>query len=92
MGVNGWRFNRQVSLSFLLEVVLLGSMIVGSWVNLQGQLALLRRDVELLLERQREFCVKLEVMQERTISHEYRLRAVESSREIKRVVSGNFGG
>ncbi len=92
MGANGWRFNRQVSLSFLLEVVLLGSMIVGSWVNLQGQLGLLQRDVELLLERQREFVAKLEVMQERTISHEYRLRAVESSREAKRVLLHDFGG
>lgn len=92
MGANGWRFNRRVSLSFLLEVVLLGSMIVGSWVNLQGQLGLLQRDVELLLERQREFVAKLEVMQERTISHEYRLRAVESSREVKRGLLGDIGG
>ena len=72
-----WRLNRQVSLSFVLEMVLLGSLIVGSWFNLQSRLDLLGRDVELLLERQRDFCSRLDAMQEKTIAHEYRLRAVE---------------
>ncbi len=73
----GWRLNRQVSLSFVLELVLLGSLIVGSWFNLQSRLDLLSRDVDLLLERQRDFCSRLDGFQEKMISHEYRLRAVE---------------
>lgn len=76
---NGWRLNRQVNLSFLLELVLLGSLIVGSWFNLQRQLDLVARDVGLLLERQKELCGKLEALQEKTISHEYRLRSMESA-------------
>ncbi len=76
---NGWRLNRQVNLSFLLELVLLGSLIVGSWFNLQRQLDLVGRDVGLLLERQKELCGKLESLQEKTISHEYRLRSMESA-------------
>jgi hypothetical protein len=72
-----WRLNRQVSLSFVLEMVLLGSLIVGSWFNLQTRLDLLGRDVELLLEQQRDYCVRLEAMQEKTIAHEYRLRTLE---------------
>ncbi len=76
---NGWRLNRQVNLSFLLELVLLGSLIVGSWFNLQRQLDLVGRDVGLLLERQKELCGKLETLQEKTISHEYRLRSMESA-------------
>jgi len=42
---NDWRLNRQVSLSFLLELVLLGSLIVSSWFNLQRQLDLVACDV-----------------------------------------------
>lgn len=76
---NGWRLNRQVNLSFLLELVLLGSLIVGSWFNLQRQLDLVGRDVGLLLERQKELCGKLEALQEKTVSHEYRLRSMESA-------------
>ncbi len=74
---NGWRLNRQVNLSFLLELVLLGSLIVGSWFNLQRQLDLVARDVGLLLDRQKELCGKLEALQEKTVSHEYRLRSME---------------
>ena len=76
---NGWRLNRQVNLSFLLELVLLGSLIVGSWFNLQRQLDLVGRDVGLLLERQKELYGKLETLQEKTISHEYRLQSMESA-------------
>ena len=75
----GWRLNRQVSLSFVLELLLLGSLIVGSWFNLQSRLDLLSRDVDLLLERQRDFCSRLDGLQEKMISHEYRLRAVEGA-------------
>jgi hypothetical protein len=76
---NGWRLNRQVNLSFLLELVLLGSLIVTSWFNLQRQIDLVGRDVGLLLERQKELCGKLETLQEKTVSHEYRLRSMESA-------------
>jgi len=76
---NGWRLNRRVNLSFLLELVLLGSLIVTSWFNLQRQLDMVGRDVALLLERQKELCGKLETLQEKTISHEYRLRSMESA-------------
>ena len=76
---NGWRLNRQVNLSFLLELILLGSLIVTSWFNLQRQLDLVGRDVGLLLERQKDLCGKLEALQEKTTSHEYRLRAMESA-------------
>lgn len=74
-----WRLNRQVSLSGLVELMLLGSLIVGSWFNLQRQLDLVSHDVALLLERQKDLCVKLDTLQEKTISHEYRLQTVENA-------------
>jgi hypothetical protein len=72
-----WQLNRKISLSFLVQLVLLASLIIGSWVNLQRQLDLLQRDVEYLCDCQNQISSKLDSMSERTIGHEYRLRAVE---------------
>jgi hypothetical protein len=72
-----WRFNRQINISVLIQLVLLASLIVGSWINLQRQLYLLQHDVQMLLQNQKTFCSKLEGLQATSISHEYRLRTVE---------------
>ncbi len=72
-----WQFNRQINISVLVQLVLLASLIVGSWVNLQRQLDLLQRDVGMLLQCQRNFEQKLESLWSKSISYEYRLRAIE---------------
>jgi len=72
-----WQFNRQINLSMLVQLVFLGSLIVGSWVNLQRQLDLLQHDVTMVLECQKNFEQKLELLQTKSISYEYRLRAIE---------------
>ncbi len=72
-----WRFNRQVNLSVLLQLIFLASLIVGSWVNLQRQLDLLQRDVTMLLQCHKDFERKLESLSAKSISYEYRIRAVE---------------
>ncbi len=72
-----WQFNRQVNISVLVQLVLLASLIVGSWVNLQRQLDLLQRDVSMLLQCQKNFEQKLESLWSKSISYEYRLRAIE---------------
>jgi len=74
----GFHVNRQVSLSFIVELVLLASLIVGSWVNLQRQLDGLQRDVKMMLENQGQFVGKVEAMQEKTIAMDYRVRSLES--------------
>jgi len=73
----GWQFNRQVNLSVLVQLIFLASLIVGSWVNLQRQLDLLQRDVSMLLQYQKEFTAKLELLSAKSISYEYRLCAIE---------------
>jgi len=73
----GWRLNRQINLSVIVQLVLLASLIVGSWVNLQRQLDLLQRDVSMLLQSQNSIEQKLESLWTKSISHEYRLQAVE---------------
>jgi hypothetical protein len=72
-----WQFNRQINVSVLVQLVLLASLIVGSWVNLQRQLDLLQRDVSMLLQSQQNFEQKLESLWGKSISYEYRLRAIE---------------
>jgi len=72
-----WRLNRTVNLSVLVQLAFLGSLILGSWVNLQRQLDLLQRDVTSLLESQKRSADKVEVLQEKVISHEFRLKQLE---------------
>ncbi len=72
-----WQFNRQINVSVLVQLVLLASLIVGSWVNLQRQLDLLQRDVSMLLQSQKSFEQKLESLWSKSISYEYRLRVIE---------------
>ncbi len=72
-----WRLNRQINLSVLVQLLFLASLILGSWVNLQRQLDLLQRDVTLLLQCQKNFEKKLESLSAKSISYEYRLRALE---------------
>ena len=72
-----WQLNRQINLSVLIQLVLLASLIVGSWVNLQHQLDLLQRDVSYLCQCQETFEQKLELLSTKSISYEYRLRALE---------------
>jgi hypothetical protein len=69
--------NRQINLSVIVQLVLLASLIVGSWVNLQRQLDLLQRDVSMLLQSQNSIERKLESLWTKSISYEYRLQAVE---------------
>jgi len=73
----GWQFNRQINLAVLIQLLLLASLIIGSWVNIQRQLDLLQHDVGILLQTQKEFQEKLEQLSAKSITHEYRLQAVE---------------
>lgn len=74
-----WRINRQVNVSALIQLALLASLIVGSWVNLQRQLDLLQRDVSILLQNQSDLKQRLETLSAKSISYEYRLRALEKN-------------
>ena len=72
-----WRLNRQINVSVLIQLVLLASLIVGSWLNLQRQLDLLQRDVSMLLQNQNSLQQRIESLWTKSISYEYRLQAIE---------------
>jgi len=74
-----WQFSRQINISVLIQLVFLALLIVGSWVNLQRQLDLLQRDVTMLLRCQKDFTQKLDTLSAKSISYEYRLRAIEKN-------------
>ncbi len=74
-----WRLNRQVNVSVMIQLVLLASLIIGSWLNLQRQLDLLQRDVSMLLQNQNCLQQKIESLWTKSISYEYRLQAVEKN-------------
>ncbi len=75
----GWQFNRQINVSTLVQLVFLACLIIGSYVNLQRQLDLLQRDVTSLLESQKRSAEKVETLQEKVISHEFRLNHLEKT-------------
>ncbi len=72
-----WRLNRQVNLAVIVQLALLASLIIGSWANLQSQLDILQHDVTSLLQSQQAFQQKLDSLWTKSISHEYRLQAIE---------------
>jgi hypothetical protein len=76
-----WRLDRRVSLSVLLQLIVLASMILGSWLNLQRQIDSVHHDVTTLLTNQKESQQKLERLSERSLSHEYRLQVIEKDRK-----------
>ncbi len=78
-----WRLNKTVNMSVLVQLAFLASLIVGSWMNLQRQLDLLQRDVTSLLESQKRSAAKVEQLQEKVISHEFRLKNLEKDTPMK---------
>ncbi len=84
----GWRLNRQVNISVLVQLLFLASLIVGSWVNLQRQLDLLQHDVSMLLESNQKFQEKLERLSVKSMAMDYRLKAVEKSIEQRPIARG----
>ena len=85
-----WQFNRQVNVSTLVQLVLLACLIIGSYVNLQSQLDLLQRDVSMLLQCQKDSSRKLEGLSAKSISYEYRFRALEQSLPRDDATVGSF--
>ena len=72
-----WRLNRQVNASVIIQLVLLASLILGSWINLQRHLYLLQRDVSMLLASQEKVEQRIETLWSKSISYEFRLKAIE---------------
>ena len=88
--IRNWHFNKQINISVLIQLILLASLIVGSWVNLQRQLDMLQHDVSMLLSCQREFNIKLEMLSAKSVEYEFRLRAIEKKLPETSSVDGGY--
>lgn len=78
---NRWRLNRQVSLGVIVQVLMLASLIIGSWVNLQSQLNLLQHDMRRLIDCQNDLHKRIETLHTHSITTEYRLSALEKTKK-----------
>ena len=87
---NRWRLNRQVNISVLMQLMILASLIVGSWFNLQRQLDLLQRDMTQLIESNGHFQQKLQTLGDKSIAFEYRIRAVEKLTSQTQITEGDY--
>jgi hypothetical protein len=77
-GSRNWHFDRHISVAVLIQLLLVGCLVVGSWVNLQRQLVVMQRDVSTLVKSQENLEGKLESLSVKSISYEYRLQALEN--------------
>jgi hypothetical protein len=78
METQHWHLDRKINLSVLIQLLTLAGLIVGTWVNLQRQLDRVAYDVKLLLTNQERFTARLDALQEKALSQEVRLQAVEA--------------
>ena len=75
---NKQQTERRIRVSLILQLVAPAALILGSWINLQRQLDLVAHDVKLLLNKQEKFASRLDVLQEKILSHDFQLRALQS--------------
>ena len=87
---NRWHIERKLSVSVFLQLVVLASLIVSSWINIQTQLDLLQRDVTMLLNCQKEYQQKLDGISQKSISYEYRLNIIERQLHMNEEENTNF--
>lgn len=79
--MSGWKINRQINVSVLLQLILLAVMIVASWSNIQAKLEVIQRDLERLLQYQGQVQTKVAKLNDDCIGFEYRIKTIEKRDE-----------
>jgi uncharacterized membrane protein YqgA involved in biofilm formation len=74
---NKWQFKKEINLSMVIQLCLMASLVIGSWLNLERRIDALQHDVETLLKGQDRFSGKVEELSAVTVRHEYRLEVIE---------------
>ena len=74
---NTWQFKKEVNLSMMIQLCLMASLVVGSWLNLERRIDALQYDVETLLKGQERFAGKVDELGTVSVRHEYRLEVIE---------------
>lgn len=74
-----WQFKKEVNLSMVLQLCLMASLVIGSWLNLERRIDALQHDVETLLKGQDRFSGRVEELSADTVRTKYRLEAIEKA-------------
>ncbi len=77
-----WHFSKQMNISGIVQIVLLASLIIGTWVNLQQQIGQLGNDVTTLLKKQEKVEIRMEALGEKSIGFEYRISGIERQIQV----------
>jgi hypothetical protein len=76
---NAWQFKKEINLSMVIQLCLMASLVIGSWLNLERRIDALQHDVDMLLKGQDRFSGKVEELSADTVRHEYRLEVIEGT-------------
>jgi hypothetical protein len=76
---NAWQFKREVNLSMVLQLCLMASLVIGSWLNLERRIDALQHDVDTLLKGQDRFSGRVEELSAASARNQYRLEAIEKT-------------
>ncbi len=74
-----WQFKKEVNLSMVLQLCLMASLVIGSWLNLERRIDALQHDVEMLLKGQDRFSGRVEELSAASARTQYRLEAIEKT-------------
>jgi hypothetical protein len=78
---NTWRFKKEINLGVVIQLCLMASLVVGSWLNLERRIDALQHDVDTLLKGQDRFSGKVEELSADSVRHAYRLEVIERTME-----------
>jgi flagellar biosynthesis chaperone FliJ len=74
-----WQLDKRLNLGIVVQVLLLASLILGSWMNLQRQLDILQHDMNRLIETQKEWHSRLDELSSKCLSSEFRINVLEKN-------------
>ena len=73
-----WHINKQINISTIIQIILLASLILGSWLNIQYQLNTLENDISQILKGQKCFAEKVENLSSDVFANKYEIRIIKS--------------
>jgi hypothetical protein len=79
MSTEKWQFKKEVTLGVLIQLCLMASLVLGSWVNLERRIDALQHDVDALLKGQDRFAGKVDQLSADSVRNQYRIEVIERS-------------
>ena len=90
---SSWCFRREVTLGTVLHIIVILSMVIAGWSNLQKELVLIRHELTQLIISKEQLCEHMEKLSERSRSHDYRIMKLEEkTRHAQPIVKGSVRG